>query len=131
MVVPSPRVPELVQRFRQTNLVEYFQNRGVDRVAAKVAVEILVHLKQRNPNTFSRQKQCEHHAPGPPPTVQQVVSCESRMCSVGFDWGAGITSVAIMILRAAICRLYASRSQPVLESLAGEHFDAIHRYQRP
>jgi hypothetical protein len=58
-------MPEFVERLRESDLIEDFQNGGMDSVATKVTVEIFVCLQQRDPNAFSRQQQREHHAARP------------------------------------------------------------------
>ena len=58
--------------------------------------------------------------PGPPPTTQQVVCAESIVCSAVWGFGAGITSVAMITLRAEFqskAQIYTARSlaiQPCL-----------------
>jgi hypothetical protein len=90
---------ELVKGLRKTYLIENFENGGMDRVSTKVTVEVLVRFKNRYPDAFPRQQQGEHHATRPAADNATGSLLRSRMCSVFFDWGAGITSVAIMILR--------------------------------
>src|SRR5712692_6357280 len=56
---------ELMQTIGETDLVEDFQNGRVERVAAKLAVEILVGFEQRNRNPLARQEQRQYHPARP------------------------------------------------------------------
>src|SRR6516164_7513955 len=57
------RVRNLVKLFREPDLIEYFENRRMNGVAAKFAIEILVHFKERYAYATTRQKQ-RQHGPG-------------------------------------------------------------------
>jgi len=59
------RVRQRVQRPRQPHAVEQLQRRGVDRVAAEVAVEVAVRLQQCHVHPLPRQQQGEEHAARP------------------------------------------------------------------
>jgi hypothetical protein len=47
-------------------------HRGMQRIAAEVAVEVGVRFQQSHRDALARQQQRQHRA-GPPPTMQQVV----------------------------------------------------------
>jgi hypothetical protein len=49
-----------VERFRETDLVEDFHGRGMDRVAAELPVKVFVHFEQRDRNALPRQQQSQH-----------------------------------------------------------------------
>ena len=55
-------VAELVKAFGETELVENFECGGVDRVAAKFAIEILVHFEERDANAPASQEQRQHRS---------------------------------------------------------------------
>src|SRR5215469_10378767 len=57
-------VGNLQQFLRQANLVEDFQDGGMNRVAAKIPVEILVHFQQSHRNASARQEKSKHGAGG-------------------------------------------------------------------
>jgi hypothetical protein len=54
-------VRQLVQAVGEANLVEYFQRRWMNRVAAEIAVEVGVRLEQADPDTGAREQQGQHH----------------------------------------------------------------------
>jgi hypothetical protein len=55
-------VRQPVERRHQAELVEHLQCRGVDGVAAEVAVEVRVLLEDDDLDAGSRQQQAEHGA---------------------------------------------------------------------
>jgi hypothetical protein len=48
---------QFVQPLGESDLVEHLESRRVNRVAAKIAVEVSVCLKQHHPNADARQKE--------------------------------------------------------------------------
>ena len=66
------RQPE--KRIEQTELVDHFQRRRMDRVAAKIPEEVAVLFQHHDVDAGPREQKAEHHAAGPPPTMQQRVS---------------------------------------------------------
>ena len=58
-------VRQRVNGLREPDLVEHFERSGVDRVAAKVAVEIPVRLEQRHRHAGPGQEQRQGDAGGP------------------------------------------------------------------
>ena len=51
-------------RFGEPDLVEHLERRGMNRVAAKVAIEIPVRLEQRHAHARAREQQRQHDAGG-------------------------------------------------------------------
>ena len=62
---PHLSVRQLQETVSQPNFVHDFHDRGVEGVAAKVAVEVLVHFEQGNGDALTRQQQREHCSGGP------------------------------------------------------------------
>ena len=63
----------LQHRVRKPHLVHVHPYRRVEGVTAEVTVEVAVGFEDRDGDSLSRQKECEHGSCGPPPTTQQVV----------------------------------------------------------
>src|SRR5215469_18724166 len=48
----------------EPDLIEDLERRGMNRVTPEFAVEIAMHLQQRDPHTSPRQQQSEHRSGG-------------------------------------------------------------------
>jgi hypothetical protein len=59
---------------READLIEDFQDRRMDRVSTKIAVEILVHLEEGYGNPTAREEKSKHGA-GRPSTDDATRSC--------------------------------------------------------
>ena len=58
-------VGNFVELVSQSDLVEDFHHRGMNGVAAELAVEILVHFEQRHRDAAAREEQRQHGAARP------------------------------------------------------------------
>ena len=58
---------------QQPQLVHHFQGRGMHRVAAEIAQEILVLLQHGDVDAGAGQKKAQHHPGRPPPAMTHVV----------------------------------------------------------
>jgi hypothetical protein len=64
-----------VKSIGQINLVQDFRHGGVDRIAAKLSIEVLMHFEQRHRDSAPRKQQREHRAGWSGPTMQTEVVC--------------------------------------------------------
>ena len=60
----DPLVRQFEKLVEQAQFLEHFERGGMNRVAAKIAEEVLMFFENGNPDTAARQKIAEHHAGG-------------------------------------------------------------------